>query len=125
MYNDVKAMPLSNNTISRKIYGMGKYIQKQLVEKLKTRNFSVQVDKLTLRDIEAVLILISCAADGAPNMMGKKNSCLKFMKDANPEIILVHCVIHRENLVAKNISPVINNALYSVIKSIPSIQAIL
>ena len=38
-----------------------------------------------------------CAADGAPNMMGKKNGCLKLMKDENPEILLVHCVIHSKN----------------------------
>ncbi|GFW67890.1 SCAN domain-containing protein 3 [Trichonephila clavipes] len=45
--------------------------------------------------------ITSCVADGAPNMMGKKNGYLKLMKDANPEMILVHCVIHRQNLVAK------------------------
>jgi hypothetical protein len=47
--------------------------------------------------------ITSCAADGAPNMMGNKNGCLKLMKGENPELLLVHCVIHRENLVAKNI----------------------
>ncbi|GFU23368.1 SCAN domain-containing protein 3 [Trichonephila clavipes] len=46
--------------------------------------------------------ITSCAADGAPNMMGKKNGCLKLMKDANPEMIFVHCVIHRQNLVARS-----------------------
>ncbi|XP_071747458.1 SCAN domain-containing protein 3-like [Lepeophtheirus salmonis] len=44
--------------------------------------------------------IISCAADGAPTMIGKKIGCLKLMKDENPEMILVYCVIHRENLVA-------------------------
>ncbi|XP_021004657.3 protein FAM200A-like [Parasteatoda tepidariorum] len=48
--------------------------------------------------------ITSCAAGGVSNMMGKKNGCLKLMKDENPERILVHCVTHRENLVAKNIS---------------------
>ena len=43
----------------------------------------------------------SCAADSAPVMMGKKNGCLKLIKDENPDVILVRCVIHRENLVAK------------------------
>ena len=51
--------------------------------------------------------ITSCAADGAPVMMGKKNGCLKLMKDENPEMLLVHCVIHRENLVSKTISPVL------------------
>lgn len=30
-------------------------------------------------------------------MMCKKNGCLKLMKDANPEIVVVHCV-HRTRL---------------------------
>ncbi|GFT48349.1 SCAN domain-containing protein 3 [Trichonephila clavipes] len=125
-------MPLSKNTVSRKIDEMGEDIEK-LVEKLKTRKFSVQVEESTLRDSEAVLILhvndipmkniTSCAADGAPNKMGKKNGCLKLMKNANPEMILVHCVIHRQNLVAKSISPVLNEVLHNVIKCVNVIKA--
>ena len=41
--------------------------------------------------------MTSFAADSAPVMMGKKNGCLKLMKDENPYVILVRCVIHREN----------------------------
>lgn len=37
--NDVKAMPLSSNTVSRRTDEMGKDIEKQFVEKLKTKNF--------------------------------------------------------------------------------------
>jgi hypothetical protein len=33
----------------------------------------------------------------APVMMGKKRGCLKLMKDDNPEMLPVICVIHREN----------------------------
>ncbi|GFW37222.1 SCAN domain-containing protein 3 [Trichonephila clavipes] len=53
---DVKAMPLNKNTVSRRIDEMGEDIEKQLVEKPKTRKFSVQVEESTLRDSEAVLI---------------------------------------------------------------------
>ncbi|GFT87522.1 SCAN domain-containing protein 3 [Nephila pilipes] len=67
--------------------------------------------------------ITSCTADGAPNMMGKKNGCLKLMKDANPEMIIVHCVINKENLVAKNISPVLNEVLHAVIKYVNTIKA--
>ncbi|GFU58289.1 SCAN domain-containing protein 3 [Trichonephila clavipes] len=38
-------------------------------------------------------------------------------------MILVRCVIHRENLVAKNITPVLNEVLRSVVKCINSIKA--
>lgn len=55
--------------------------------------------------------ITSCVANGASNVMGKQNSCLKLTKDGNPEMLLVHCVIQRENLVAKNISPLLNDVL--------------
>ncbi|XP_071035538.1 protein FAM200A-like [Parasteatoda tepidariorum] len=57
--------------------------------------------------------------NGAP----EKNGRLKLMKDENPEMILVHCVIHMENLVARNILPVLNEVLHSVIKCINDIKA--
>jgi len=40
------------------------------------------------------------------------------MKDETPDMLLVHCVIHGEILVAKNISPVLDKVLNSVIKCI-------
>ncbi|GFX05517.1 uncharacterized protein TNCV_3434211 [Trichonephila clavipes] len=54
---------------------------------------------------------------------GQKKGWLKLMKDEIPEKILVHCVIHRENLVAKNITPVLNEVLRSIIKCINYIKA--
>ncbi|XP_058019693.1 protein FAM200C-like isoform X3 [Ahaetulla prasina] len=163
---DVKAMPLSSNTVSRRIDEMSEDIEAQLVEKLKSRSFSLLMDQSTLRDKEAVLLtyaryvdkgefaeemlfcksletaatatdiynklknyfdvnyismanITSCAADGAPVMMG----CLKLMKDENPEMLLARCVIHKENLVSKTISPVLNEVLKSVMKCIDATKA--
>ena len=46
--------------------------------------------------------VVSCAADGAPAMIGKRSGVLKLMKDDTPTMMVVYCVVHRENLIAKN-----------------------
>ena len=47
--------------------------------------------------------LISVTTDGAPAMVGKHNGLIGLMKsDPNfPEFFPLHCIIHREHLVAK------------------------
>jgi hypothetical protein len=56
-----------------------------------------------------------CATDGAPVVVRKKRGWFESMKNDNPEIFIVHCVIHRENLVSKKLLPVLNKILNSVI----------
>ena len=42
---DVKTIPLSNNTVSSRTEEMGEKIETQLAEKLKSRQFSAQMDE--------------------------------------------------------------------------------
>ncbi|GFY35635.1 SCAN domain-containing protein 3 [Trichonephila clavipes] len=63
--NAVKAMPISNNIVSRRIDEMSDDIETQLVEKLKSRYFSLQMDASTLIDSEVVLQF--CENDNAGN----------------------------------------------------------
>ncbi|GFR32917.1 SCAN domain-containing protein 3 [Trichonephila clavata] len=53
--NAVKAMPLSNNIVSIITDQMSDDNETQLVEKLKSRYFSLQMDESTRRDSEIVL----------------------------------------------------------------------
>ena len=142
---------------------MGQDVERQLIEKLKSQKFSLQIDECTVRKSEALLLgyvryidkekfqemlfcqsletttrgvdiynkvsnyfddneipktnIVSCAADGAPAMMGKNTGCLKLLKDENPNMLVVHCVIHRENLVAKNLAPKLHEIAYYILRS--------
>jgi len=49
-------------------------------------------------------------------------TCLSLLDD-NPSMLAVHCFIHRENVVAKNVAPKLHEILHSVIKCINSIKA--
>ena len=46
-----------------------------------------------------------------------------FLKSENPNVIIFHCVIHRQHLVAKNISGRLNQSLKTVIKAVNKIKA--
>ena len=52
----LKALPLSNDSIRRRIDEMSTDIESQLVEKLKTNKFSILLDKSTASDNRAILI---------------------------------------------------------------------
>ena len=67
--------------------------------------------------------VIACATDGAPSMMGRYHGFNAFLKSENPNMIICHCVIHRQHLVAKNISGRHNQSLKTVIKAVNNIKA--
>lgn len=48
--------------------------------------------------------IISIATDGAPAMVGRHRGFIAILKKEIPDILAIHCVIHRQHLVAKNLS---------------------
>ena len=40
-------------------------------------------------------IVIACATDGAPAMIGRHRGFIQHMKTATPGIMAIHCIIHR------------------------------
>ena len=67
--------------------------------------------------------IIACATDGAPAMVGRHRGFISYLKKAIPEVFAIHCVVHREHLVAKHLSGRLHNSLHIVITVINKIKA--
>ena len=155
-------LPLSNDSVRRRIDECADDVKSQLCNILRRTKFSLALDETTVLRCKALLLtyvrfehnsqlmeemlfcesfkdtttakdiynlvinffakndiplnnIVSVAADGAPSMMGKRNGFLKLLKDENPSIMSVHCVIHRENLVAAALAGELNIVLSKII----------
>lgn len=67
--------------------------------------------------------IIACATDGAGAMAGKNKGFIAHLKKVVPGVFYIHCVIHREHLVAKNLGGKLHDALSIVIKTVNSIKS--
>ena len=67
--------------------------------------------------------ILTCETDGEPTMVGCHKGFLSFLKRAVPDVIAIHCIIHRQHLVAKNISEELHVILKNVIKPVNKIKA--
>lgn len=66
------------------------------------------------KEIPLTNILV-CATDGAPPMTGRYRGCIAYLKKAVPNVCTIHCVIHRQHLVAKTLSDQLHKSLNTVI----------
>ena len=64
--------------------------------------------------------IIAVATDGAPAMTGRYRGFIAFMKKAVPGIFTIHCIVHRQHLVAKHLSGNLHTSLNIVINKIKS-----
>ena len=149
--NKLAMIPLSNNTIKRRIQEISADILRQTIAAVKqSGKFSLQLDESTDIGNDAQLMVfvryrasedyveqflfcrqltknttgeeifkkvdsffkehqlswsdcVSVCADGAPSMMGTKKGFMSFVKKENQDILVIHCLLHRENLAAKEI----------------------
>ena len=67
--------------------------------------------------------IIACATDGAPSMTGRYKGFIAHLKKAVPEVFCIHCVIHRQHLVAKKMSARLHDALTVVIQVVNHIKS--
>ena len=107
---------------------MGDFKEKMLFcEELKTTSTPTDIYHLYKCYIHGARIpltyVILRAADGAPALIGRWWGDLCLMEADNPDMMTAHCVIGRENLVARNLSPKLNEVLMAVIKCISIINS--
>uniref|UniRef100_A0A3B3I4U8 Uncharacterized protein n=1 Tax=Oryzias latipes TaxID=8090 RepID=A0A3B3I4U8_ORYLA len=164
-----KTVPLSNDTVCRRIDTMGTDIMEQVVGKLGD-SFSLQLDESTDVSGHAQLVAFvryidtddicehilfckemegrttgedifnvvntfftrnaiswkSCSSvctDVAASMTGSAKGLIARIKKENPDIKWTHCVIHREALASKKMSPALQDVLNDSIKVINFIRS--
>ncbi|KFD68115.1 hypothetical protein M514_08498, partial [Trichuris suis] len=163
-------IPLSNDTVQRRINAITEDIEDTLWSWLRQSEFSLQVDESTLPGNEAVLLayvrfireehfveellsskeletdtrgesifqvvqeffsekgiplqnIIAVATDGAPAMVGCHRGFISHLKKIVPNVLSIHCVLHRQHLVARRLSPRLNESLQYVISAVNKIKS--
>ncbi|XP_071052621.1 zinc finger BED domain-containing protein 5-like [Onthophagus taurus] len=66
---------------------------------------------------------VGVCSDGARAMVGKHSGLLARIKEVSPNVTWVHCMIHREALVSKNMPPNLMSVLDTEVKIINFIKA--
>ncbi|KFD57043.1 hypothetical protein M514_01928 [Trichuris suis] len=165
----ISSIPLSNNTVQRRIDDMAKDVEETLCNFLKNTEFSIQLDESTLPSNEALLLayvrfikeeqlveeflfarelvtdsrgksifrvvkeffkekripltnIISVATDGAPLMVGCQRGFISYMKKVVPDVLPIHCVLHRQHLLPRWLSERLRRSLQYVIAAVNKIR---
>ena len=58
---------------------------------------------------------VSVCTDGCPSMLGNKKGFVTLVCQQNPNIIIVHCMIHRESLASKSLPQDLLTVMHQVI----------
>ncbi|KAL4153935.1 hypothetical protein QTP88_001768 [Uroleucon formosanum] len=124
---EVRKIPLSNNTVQRRIEDMSKDVEFHVNKKLKAAElFALQLYEstdVTGKPQVMTFFCLSVCTDGCPSMIGHLTGFLALIKKENPDIIFTHCFIHREALVAKSLMPELNEVLQTVVKMVNFIKS--
>uniref|UniRef100_A0A5S6Q8U6 DUF4371 domain-containing protein n=1 Tax=Trichuris muris TaxID=70415 RepID=A0A5S6Q8U6_TRIMR len=83
--------------------------------------FFVLKNFLTGKEIPLINI-ISVATDGALSMLENRREFLAYLKQAVPNVMTVHCAIHRQHLVAKHLSSRLHCSLQYAVTAINKIE---
>ncbi|CAH1966858.1 unnamed protein product [Acanthoscelides obtectus] len=65
----------------------------------------------------------SVATDGAPAMVGRYRGFISYLKQNVSGVLAIHCVIHRQHLVVKDLSVRLHESLHLVIDAVNRIRS--
>uniref|UniRef100_A0A5S6QZ68 DUF4371 domain-containing protein n=1 Tax=Trichuris muris TaxID=70415 RepID=A0A5S6QZ68_TRIMR len=148
----IPKIPLSNNTVQRCIDEMANNVEDALCSSIRTTQFSLHIDESCLPGNEALLltyvrfikdeklvqellfakekdnsayeyIIVSVVTDGASSTSVIYRGYIAFLKQEVPDVLAVHCVIHRQHLVARKLSERLNCSLRFVITAVNKIKS--
>lgn len=167
----LKNLPLSNNTVQRRIDEMADDVEKTLASELRDSKLSLQLDESTFGSSNLLMAyvryysqsqkniideflfanyltgdakgetILQCvqqyfekhniplsnitavATDGAPAMVGRYRGFASLLKKKVPNVRTVHCVLHRQHLVAKKLSGELHDVMKVCIRAINKIKA--
>jgi zinc finger BED domain-containing protein 5/7/8/9 len=169
----VKKVPLSNDTISRRIMDISSDLQDQIGDHFKTSEiklWALQVDESTDISGKAQLLAfirfikdgkfvneflfcrsltgttkgndiynmvnenlsifklswkncVSICTDGCPSMQGKNKGFVTLARQQNPNIVSVHCMIHRESLASKSLPKDLQSIMDQVVQVVNFIKS--
>ena len=66
--------------------------------------------------------VIACVTDGAPAMIGRHCGFIQHMKTVTLGIMAIHCIVHRQHLVAKHLSAELHESLQMFVKVVNKIK---
>ncbi|KAK2719602.1 hypothetical protein QYM36_005167 [Artemia franciscana] len=136
----LQSIPVSNNTISRRIEDIASDIVMQVIEQIKlTKMFALELDESTdvsgeaqvivfvryqdCSDIRENILFCQNLHDGAAALTGKNNGLMGWIRKKNPKVKWLHCIIHRQALASKRMNAHLHETLNEAVKVINFIKA--
>ncbi|XP_076038362.1 zinc finger BED domain-containing protein 5-like isoform X1 [Oratosquilla oratoria] len=66
---------------------------------------------------------LAMCTDGTPLMIGSRVGFVTHIKTENPDVIIIHCLLHRENLASRRLQPDLHAVLSDAIQIVNFIKA--
>nr|XP_047145650.1 zinc finger BED domain-containing protein 5-like [Hydra vulgaris] len=117
----VDNISLSNTTVKRRLTDISSNIKENVINEIKeSPYFSIQLDESTdfFNDNQLQWkYLVGITTDGAPAMMDCKSGLQTRVKEIAPNVVGVHCFIHRQALATKTLPGSLKTVFNQLVKN--------